>query len=495
MLNDVKFILPEVILVLSVFYLIVLSIWKKNPRRDTWVLSALAGGIAAFLSLLYLDFYFLESGQQIQIFYFSMDVDGMSMFFRYLSLSLFLLIVLYSQNSKEMDDYLFAEYLILLLGLTVSINFLAMSADLVMLFLSLEAVSLISYLLTGMIAKKQTANEAALKYVLFGAMSSAVMLLGLSWLYGMTHSTRLEEIFAILETLEVAPIVWQYAFVLVFAGFAFKTALVPFHFWTPDVYQGAPFPIATFFSVGPKAAGFAVMLRFFYSYLLESSFSLPALDFLLPIFVVAAVLSMTLGNLTALKQKNIKRMLAYSSIAHAGYIMVGFVAFSTYGNRAVLFSLLVYLVMNAGAFMVAGAINQKFGFEKIEDYRGLAWRGKTPLILAVVLAVFLFSLAGLPPFAGFIGKWYLFAAAIEQGFFGLVIVAVINSVISFYFYARVVKEMFLVNADGMAKLAEDDTEKKDFAFLKIVFPSMAILTFILGLFFSPVFEWIHRLIP
>lgn len=497
MLNGLRFILPEVVLALTAFYLIILTVLRKRQSRATLTLAALAGGVVALLALVYLDLVFVATEDATvirEIFYGSLDIDSTGIFFRYLSFALFLVVVMYSHFSKEMDDYLYGEYLILLSGVSVGVNFLAMSADTLMLFLSLESISLISYLLTGMIPKNKRANEAALKYILFGALSSALMLLGLSWLYGITHTTRVAEIIPALAESGVAPIAWQYALVLIFAGLAFKTALVPFHFWTPDVYQAAPFPVATFFSIGPKAAGFAVMMRLFsFHFQMENlQLAAPVMDFLVPILIATAVVTMSLGNLIALRQENIKRMLAYSSIAHAGYILTGFLAFSSYGNRAVAFSLLVYFVMNGGAFMLAGLLWQKYNIQEIKDFRGLAWRGKVPLTLSVLLALFLFSLAGLPPFAGFIGKWYLFAAAIEKGFLGLVIVAVLNSVIAFYYYARVVKEMFLLKPEE--ETAALDNTKPNLT-LNILFHTMGILVVVLGLFFSPVFNWLQNIIP
>lgn len=533
MLNSVKFITPEIILILTVFYLIVLSI-KKNTSRLSFTLAACAGGISALLSLLYLQLYFLQEPQQI--FYQALDIDAVGVFFRYLSFGLFLAVSLYAHYSRQMQEYFYAEALILFAALSVGMNFLTMSANLLMLFLSLESVSLVSYLLTGMLTKDKNSNEAALKYVLFGALSSAMMLWGISWLYGIVNTNSYALLLSRLQEASVSGLsatVWQYAFVLIFVGFAFKLSLVPFHFWTPDVYQAAPFAVVTFFSVGPKAAGFAALMRFFYLYL-HKTIALPFVQelqtFLVPILVVTAILSMTLGNLAALRQENIKRMLAYSAIAHAGYILTGFLAISPYGNQAVLFSLLAYALMTGGAFMVSGFIWQSFSLQNISDYRGLAWRGKTPLSLSLLLAVFLFSLVGLPPFAGFIGKWYLFAAAVEKGFLVLVLIALLNSVISFYYYARVVKEMFLqsaVNANTNTKVnnQKDGTNnekslqslkssneqlrpdihesKEGFSLLpqvsfplslKILFSGLAFFTVFLGIFFSPLFAWLQEIL-
>jgi NADH-quinone oxidoreductase subunit N len=271
------------------------------------------------------------------------------------------------------------------------------------------------------------------------------------------------------------------------AGFGYKIVFVPFHMWSPDVYQGAPTPFTAFLSVASNAAGMAIMIRFFFpgvsrmvaggDWAFVSGVEWPH------VLLFVSMITMTVGNLCALNQKNLKRMLAYSGIAHAGYMLMGLAVLTNDGLRAILFYVVVYLIMNLGAFLVVGMIANVTGDENIENYRGLAWRGA--VVPAVCLAVFLFSLTGLPPFAGFIGKFFLFAAVLKQGgaFVLLALVAVINSVISLYYYAKVVKTMFLDSPDP-----GDQTISVAAGNFTLLIP-LTVLTVVLGVYFSPLAQY------
>jgi NADH-quinone oxidoreductase subunit N len=315
--------------------------------------------------------------------------------------------------------------------------------------ISLEMVSVTSYILAGFLKGNRRSSEAALKYVIYGAASSGVMVYGMSILYGLTGSTN---IFRVADGLAIAdpyPLATFAAIGFVLAGIGYKISAVPFHFWTPDVYEGAPTPVTAYLSVAPKAAGFAMMVRFFYSGLSQATGTggwLPVAGLDWPSLLAAlAVATMTFGNLAAIPQTNLKRLLAYSTIAHAGYMLMGFVVLSNQGVLAVLFYLGVYLVMNLGAFFVVITVAKQARGEDIAHYRGLAWRSP---FLAVAMAIFLFSLIGLPPSAGFIGKLYLFAAVIRERFYWLAVVGVLNSVVSLYYYARILRTMFLDVPEG-----------------------------------------------
>jgi NADH-quinone oxidoreductase subunit N len=360
---------------------------------------------------------------------------------------------------------------------------MASSSNLLMAYLSLEMVSLTSYVLTGFLPHNRRSSEAALKYLIYGGVASGTMIYGMSWIYGMTGSLDYAAIQAALTQTEVSKVTLFLAFVFILAGFGYKIVFVPFHMWSPDVYEGAPIPFTAFLSVASNAAGVAIMIRFFFpgvsrlggdgAWALVSGVEWPYVLFFL------SMITMTVGNLCALNQRNLKRMLAYSGIAHAGYMMMGLTVLTNEGLTAILFYVVVYLIMNLGAFLVVVMIANATGNEEIESYRGLAWRGA--IIPAGCLAIFLFSLTGLPPFAGFVGKFFLFAAVLNQGgiFVLLALVAVLNSVISLYYYARIVKTMFLDSPNpGERSLS---IGANNFALLI----PLTALTIIFGIYFSP----------
>jgi NADH-quinone oxidoreductase subunit N len=302
---------------------------------------------------------------------------------------------------------------------------------------AIEMVSIPSYILAGVYRDRRSSGEAALKYVLYGAVSTGVMLFGMSLLYGLSGSTDFALIQEHFLHATTSPITLFLAMLLIVAGIGYKVAMVPFHFWCPDVYEGAPTPITAFFSVAPKAAGLAALLRLTVTLLprgWEVGWDWPML------FTLASAATMTLGNLAAIAQQNLKRLLAYSSIAHAGYILMGFAAGSDLGFQAVLFYLVIYLFMNYGAFFAVDIVGRREGGETLRDFRGLGFRAP---YVAVVFSIFLFSLVGLPPLAGFVGKVYLFAALVDQGMIPLAVIGVLNSVVSLWYYVKIIREMFL----------------------------------------------------
>jgi NADH-quinone oxidoreductase subunit N len=376
-------------------------------------------------------------------------LDPMAVFFKLLlvAASLLVIVLFTFDNSRELHGLGQGEFYALMLAVTISNMLLATANDLAMLYLALEMVSITSYVMVAYMKGDRMSNEASLKYILFGAVSTGGMLYGLSLLYGMTGTTSLP---AIREMLSAGfdeqnrRAVYLIS-LFVFAGFGFKTAAVPFHFWCPDVYQGAPTPVTAFLSVAPKAAGFAIMMRFFYGSLatagtgpwdLAGSIDWPH------VLVVISVLTMTVGNVAALTQTNMKRLLAYSSIAHAGYIMMGVVALSENGARGMMIYLLAYLFMNLGAFLVVTLIHNQDRTFDLRDYPGLYRRAP---FLTAAMAIFLFSLMGIPPLIGFMGKLYVFAAIIERGpvFYWYAVVAALNAAVAAYYYARVLKTMII----------------------------------------------------
>ncbi|MGD9546846.1 MAG: NADH-quinone oxidoreductase subunit N [Candidatus Krumholzibacteriia bacterium] len=412
-------------------------------------------------------------------------VDGLAGFFRLLFIFAGLMTVLFAWTSEEIMGRKRenkGEFYALTVLMTAAMCVMAEARDLLMLYLSMEAVGLISYVMAGYMRTSLRSTEASLKYVIFGAVSSAIMLYGISLLYGMTGSMQFAGIREGLMDGRTSAFGLLVATVLVLVGMSYKIAAVPFHYWCPDVYEGSPTPVSAIFSVGPKAAGFALMIRFFYTTLADGpdaaadSGLIAAINWPLLVAVMAAV-TMTYGNLVALRQDNVKRMLAYSSIAHVGYVLMGFVLLTGQGLQAILFYLLVYTLMNLGAFFFVVAVNNHLRSENLADYVGLGFRAPWA---GVMMVVFLASLTGVPPFAGFVGKLYLFTAVMDRQWFWLVIIAALNSVVSLYYYFKVVKVMFLMRpAEGA------DTTPLKFHWLQYtVLALLAVPTLALGLYFG-----------
>jgi NADH-quinone oxidoreductase subunit N len=342
--------------------------------------------------------------------------------------------VMMSVRFLEIEGASPGEYYFLVLCATLGMMIMAGGIDLITSFIGLETMAVSFYILTGFIKPSQRSNEAAVKYFLLGAFSLGILLYGMSLLYGVSGSTNLHQVAAVLAGRARDPLV-VLAVILVVAGMGFKIAAVPFHMWAPDVYEGAPTPITAFLSVGSKAASFAMLLRIF----VEGLPSMSA-DWQL-LFEVLAIVTMTVGNLAALTQTNLKRMLAYSSIAHAGYLLIGVVAGTPLGVSAMLIYLLVYAFMQLGAFTVIVMMRRADVVgDELKDFSGLYLRHPAA---AFAMLLFMLSLGGIPPTAGFMGKFWLFRAAIESGHVGLAVVGVLNSAVSLYYYLRLVVFMYL----------------------------------------------------
>jgi NADH-quinone oxidoreductase subunit N len=367
-------------------------------------------------------------------------VDQYSIFFNFIFLIIVAVMVLASYSYVGKYIKADGEFYTLLLLSGTGMMFMASTGELITIYIALELTSIPLYIMAGLMRTSERSAEAAVKYVLLGAMSSAILLYGFALLYGLTGTTDLKGIAdAFARSLDQGNLMVLIADVLILAGFGFKISAVPFHMWAPDIYEGAPTPATAFFSVGSKAAGFAALIRvFMYGGL--GAINRPTMVI---IFGIVAVLTMTLGNVVAAVQSNVKRMMAYSSIAQAGYIMVGFIASfasnRSEGNAALLFFILVYVITNLGAFSGIIALADLTGGEKIEDFRGL-WR-RAPL-LSTATALCMLSLAGIPPVAGFMSKLFLFTTAWGLGQSWLVVVALLNTIVSVVYYGRVVKAMF-----------------------------------------------------
>jgi NADH-quinone oxidoreductase subunit N len=446
-LQDLSLFYPEITLALALLAVIVVDLAMPAIRRKTTFLVACLGLLLALAFTIP-----LFKVPPTNLFYNMVAVDPMSVFFKGFLILTSFLVLLAAPGSKELSKEHIGEFYALLLGVTLGMVLLASAVDTLMHFLSLEMVSLASYVMVGYLSSERQSNEASLKYFLFGAVSTGSMLYGFTLLFGLTGTTKLALIRDMLSHGAGAgnnSLTLLVLTVLILAGFGFKTASVPFHFWCPDVYTGAPTPVTAFLSVGPKAAGFATLIRFFFTGFSNGSgasqwSAVSAMNWALPILMISLI-TMMLGNLAALRQENMKRLLAYSSIAHAGYILMGTVVMTSQGLQAVLVYLITYLFMNLGAFLIVIEIYNRTGSFDLKVYRGF-WK-KSPF-LTISMTVFMLSLMGIPPFAGFFGKLYVFGAAVNRNLAWYAVVGALNSVIAVFYYARVIKTMVIDPSDA-----------------------------------------------
>ena len=415
--------------------------------------------------------------------------DSFAIFFRALIALAALVAVWMSIGSEEVKGCEPGEYYSVLIASTLGMFLMASAANLLMAYLALEFVSLTFYVLTGVLRHNRRSQEAALKYLIYGGVASGMMIYGMSWIFGLAGSLDFSVINRELFLNDHVPALAVFiSLVLILAGLGYKIASVPFHMWAPDVYEGAPIPITTFLAIGSKAAGFALLTRFFYPAISRLTangdwLGLHGVEWPQLLLIVCAV-TMTLGNLAALQQDNLKRMLAYSSIAQAGYALMGFVLLSNDGIRAMLVYLFAYYVMDAGAFLIVMIVANATGREDIGAYRGLGARGG--MAPAIALTIFLLSLTGIPATIGFIGKFYVFAAAIRQQFYILAVIGILNSVVSLYYYMRPVRAMFLEAPEDGAPAFHGDVW--NYALMGV----LAIATIALGLYPPPVIAFAER---
>lgn len=497
-LASLKFFGPESVLTVAVLAMFIQDLMtRKSARRET---DLTIGGIV-WLGLTAIALWRVPAGD-VALFGGLLQHDPLRIFFGWLFLGAALLTIIIVPKSQQVSSARLGEFIALLFALLLGMFLMASSTDLLMIYLSVETVSLVSYVLTSFRRADRKANEAALKYVIYGGVASGVMLYGMSILYGLFGTTHVTGVGGIGDQLAnvttelfrahafggqpAAQLSLAVAVVFVLAGVGYKIASVPFHMWCPDVYEGAPTPFTAFLSVGPKAAGFAVAIRFFFA---AFERSLPGGQYAgtteLPwpaIIGIISAITMTLGNLTAIVQTNLKRLLAYSSIAHAGYLLMGLAAASTAGVQSILIYLIVYVLMNVGAFLVVIAVSRHTGGEDIKDFRGL---GVKAPIAALSLTVFLFSLTGIPPFAGFAGKYLIFAAVVQKGGFWnvmLAVVGVLNSAVSLFYYAKIIKAMFL-------EKAPDEKPMSVPAVYTGVLVALAVPVLLLGVYWAPLVRW------
>jgi NADH-quinone oxidoreductase subunit N len=469
-------ILPEIlILTLGMILLIVEPFWKADQRRNVGWLTA-GGLLVSIIISLVLG----QPGEPISVLGGMIRFDWLGFFFKMLFMFAAAITALLLMDHDKAGQR--GEAYLMLLASLMGMNLMAASADLVMLYLSIETASIPLYLLAGFIISDERSTEAGFKYLLFGILASTIMLYGFSLIFGFAGTT---DIYKLSEMLAAGKITLPFFFGLVAlltVGLGFKMSIVPFHFWAPDVYQGAPTPIAGFLSTASKAAGFAVVVRlFFVAFPFTDSLALQH-SWTWTLAVIAAI-TMTAGNLLALSQTNIKRLLAYSSVGHAGYALIGVVAFSQLGAASVVFYMAAYIATNLLAFGIVMAFSSVTGLEELNDYSGLSRR--SPLLGLMVLTAFL-SLAGMPPFGGFVAKVIVFAAGVQANYTWLVIVGILNSVVAVYYYLNVIKYVYLY------RMPEKDEEKHLISLSRPYAIALIVLAFaviLLGTVFAPWFSW------
>jgi NADH-quinone oxidoreductase subunit N len=473
-------ILPEIlILVIGILILVVEPFWKEEKRRNVGWLTA--GGLFASMIICLI---FGRPGIPVSTLGGMIRFDWLGFFFEMLFMFAAAMTALLFMDNDKIGHR--GEAYLLLLASLIGMNLMAVSGDLVMLYLAIETTSIPLYVLSGFMLADPKSTEAGFKYLLFGALTSAVMLYGFSLVFGFTGTSNIYALGDMLQTgsLKIAGALGVLALILV--GLSFKVSVVPFHFWAPDVYEGAPTPVAGFLSTASKAAGFAVLLRLFFV-------AFPEIN-LVPVqglgrvpswalaLAILSAITMILGNLLALPQTNIKRLLSYSSIAHAGYAMIGVVALSRLGATSVIFYLAAYILTNLLAFGIIMAFSRVTGLEDLKDYAGLSRRN--PGMALMMLAAFL-SLAGMPPFGGFVGKVFVFAAGVQAGYLWLVVIGIITSIVGVYYYLNAMKYVYLY------RMPEQDEENhpvpltRPYAIALIV---LAIGVILIGTIFAPWFS-------
>ena len=424
-----QLLMPELVITLTLIIVLIFDLFDSISKTVLAWMTIVGAGIALWVSI-----QMHQAGTVGTQFNEMFKVDNFSLFFNIIFLVSTILVVLISMSYLDRGDRKQGPYYLLILLATLGMMLMAAGNELIIVFLGLELMSLSLYVLAGYFRESPASSEAGMKYLLLGAFASAFFLYGIALIYGGAGTTSVPEIAQAITADDKSPLLLAGMFLLV-VGFGFKVAIVPFHQWAPDVYEGAPTTIAAFISAGPKAAGFAAFLRIFMEALpnLQVEWS--------GVLILLAMLTMTVGNVIAIAQTNIKRMLAYSSIAHAGYVLIGLAAANNDGISSAMLYLLVYCVMNIGAFGAVILAKTEDGESlMISDYAGLGTR--KPL-LALFMSVMLLSLAGFPPTAGFVGKFYIFKAAVGAGHIWLVIIGAINTAISAFYYLRVVVTMYM----------------------------------------------------
>lgn len=466
-------ILPEIlILIVGMLILIIEPFWKEEKRRNVGWLAA-GGLFAAMIVSLIVG----RPGEPLPTFGGMIRFDWLGFFLKMLFMFAAAATALLMMDHERLATR--GEAYLLLLASLIGMNLMAVSADLIMLFLAIETASIPLYVLAGFMLGDNRSTEAGFKYFLFGILATTIMLYGFSLVFGFSGTTDIYRLAEMFKVGEIAPLTAFGVLALIFVGIGFKVTFTPFHFWAPDVYEGSPIPVAGFLSTASKAAGYAVLLRLFFVAFPGSNLSTAWTTAL----VVFAAASMLVGNLLALPQMNIKRLLAYSSIAHTGYTLIGVAAFTQFGAASVVFYLAAYILTNLLAFGVAMAFSKATGLEDLRDYAGMSRR--SPWLGLMMLTAFL-SLAGIPPFGGFIAKVIVFAAGIQAGYVWLVVFAVVMSVVGAYYYLNALKFVYLYRMPNQDEENHPIPLSRPYAIALI---ALTIGVILIGTVFAPWFQW------
>ena len=461
-------ILPEIILGILACALFVMEPFVSAEKKSQLGYFAVGALLLSGMSTLFLF------GESISTFSGMVSLDAYALFFKILFLLTATVVILMSIRYIQIERINLGEYYGLILFATIGMMLMSSATDMLSFYLTLELMSMSFYILIAFMRKDVKGIESGVKYFLTGVFASGILLYGIAFLYGATGTTNLSEIAAFIKVNEItsSPSL-SMAFVLLITGFGFKIASVPFHMWAPDVYEGSPTPITAYLSAGSKAAAFSVMLRIFIDAFTLSS------GHWWQILWVLAVLTMTLGNLVALVQTNIKRMLAYSSIAHSGYILMGLIAASEIGYAAILIYVVGYVFMTLGAFILIVLLcSRNLRGDQISDFKGV---GRTNPMVALAFMLFALSLIGIPPTAGFVGKLYLFNAAIQAEFYWLAVIGILNSTVSLYYYFKVVQVMYMDEPHPGTALSFSPS-------IKVALGITAFVTLFLGLYPEPIIK-------
>ena len=476
--------IPAIMLCLFGCAILLFDFWLfPDPKQRKWlvlfvVLAEVFAGYGFWRHSAWLS---ANGLAEITAFQGSLTMDGFAIFFNWIFIIATLLVALVSYKYLDIEGEHHGEYYALLLFAQAGMYFLAAGTDLVTVFIGLETMAVSFYVMVGFLRGEKRSNEAAMKYLLLGSFSSGLLVYGFSILYGISGSTKLAEITSSVAARPAwDPIVFL-AMATIAVGLLFKIAAAPFHMWAPDTYEGAPTTVTAYLSVASKAASFAFLVRLF-----QFGPMAPAREMWEPVFIVVAVLTMTIGNLAAITQTNVKRLLAYSSVSHAGYIMLGLIAGNATGIKGVSVYILVYTMMNLGAFLVLIALRRRdiIG-EDLDDMAGLMHRSPG---YAILMLIFVLSLAGIPPTAGFIGKYYIFLSLIETQHYTLAVIAVLYVAVAIYYYFRIVRSMFLA----------DETEKAPLASsvgLRFALGVTGVLTLAIGIYPEPFLRLAQTSLP
>tara|TARA_B100002051_G_scaffold237674_1_gene239713 strand:+ start:12013 stop:13464 length:1452 start_codon:yes stop_codon:yes gene_type:complete len=472
-INSLTSYLPELMILVMI---LIVFLYESFKSYRQYIFTVLSAGMISVIILMY-----LYNPSSNLLFEGMLVNDSLSIFLKWILVISTFSVIIISKNDNSILDDIKSEYYAMLLIILLGMFAMVSATNLLMVYLAIEMVSIPSYIIAGISKNDKESNEAALKYVIYGSFASGIMLFGLSFLYGLTGTTDIYTISNQLTNNENSLLIYL-SMIFILVGFGYKISMVPFHYWTPDVYQGAPITVTTFLSVAPKAAGFAILIRFFYSIFVTNG--APIIEWT-NIIAIFSALTMTVGNILALKQTNIKRLLAYSSISHVGFMLIALSIVSIDSVTSVLFYLVFYMFMNLSAFFVAIYMSNAYQADNIDDWNGLGL--KMPVI-SIFMVLSLASLAGLPPTSGFIGKVYvlrnLFA---DQQYLWLGIVAIINTVVSLYYYFNIVKAMYFMENDSLEYKSAD----KALYFFIIIFSAQNILFY---LYWSPLWNYLKSIV-